>query len=305
VVVVGLIRGIKRALAYRALQREARVPGLTIQSKIRFKMAWDRDPILTTFADKIAVRSFVETRVGEKYLVPTLGEFDSATDIDFLTLPKQYVLKVNHGSGGIIIVSKKADRSLRLPNHINVGWERFEVHPDSLDSGRAAALLDHWLGMSLEWWPGRTPEWAYRNIRPRIYIEEFLNSETNEQLVEYKAFTFDGNVQAIRVMQGSISQGKSVAYFSRDWNRLAITFVEGGSPYPNLDIDVDPAFGRELVDVAERLMVGIDFARVDFIDDGGKLRVGEITNYPTAGAFEYLPATFDLWMGRDWHPQYR
>lgn len=302
---VGIRFTIRRALAYRKLRREAPVPGTTLQSKIRYKMAWDRDPLLTTFADKIAVRSFIKDRVGPSYLVPTLGEFDFAADIDFSTLPREYVLKVNHGSGGIIIVSEKADIAMRLPEHINVGWERFEVHPDCMDSERAAALLDRWLGMSLEWWPGRAPEWAYRNIRPRIYIEEFLNSETNEQLVDYKAFTFNGNVQAIRVMQGSIGQGKRVAYFSRDWNRLPITFVEGSIPYPNLDIEVDPAFGRHLVEVAERLMVGIDFARVDFIDDDGQLRVGEITNYPTAGDFDYVPTVFNSWMGSEWHPNYR
>ncbi len=302
---MGIRFTIRRALAYRKLRLEAPVPGTTLQSKIRYKMAWDRRPILTVFADKIAVRSFIEDRVGANYLVPELGVFDSATHIDFSTLPREFVLKVNHGSGGIIIVSERADKSLRLPNHVNVGWERFDVHPDSFNEKYARALLDMWLSMSFEWWPGRAPEWAYRNIRPRIYIEEFMNSKSSQQLVDYKAYTFNGEVQAIRVMKGSISKGKRVAYFARDWSRLPLTFVEGGSPYPDLEIDVDPPFGKQLVEVAERLMVGIDFARVDFIDDDGQLRVGEITNYPTAGVFDYEPTVFNSWMGREWHPNYR
>lgn len=267
-------------------------------------MAWDRRPILTTFADKIAVRSFIESTIGPDYLVPVLGAYGRASDIDYGGLPREFVLKVNHGSGGIIIVSEKTPRDVRLPAHTNVSWQRFDVHPESLNHEHANALLDHWLGMTFEWWPGRAPEWAYRNVRPQLFVEQFLNSQSDGPAVDYKAYTFNGEVQAIRIMQGAASERKSSAYFTREWEPLPFVFVEGGIPQQRLAIEVNPAFGLELVKVAELLMEGIDFARVDFIDDNGRLRVGEITNYPTAGNYTYQPDSFNEWMGRDWHPNY-
>jgi hypothetical protein len=302
---LGIRYNVQRALAYRQLKREARHPGTTIQSKIRYKMAWDRRPILTTFADKIAVRLFVESRIGADYLVPVVNIFSRASDLNFAELPRECVLKVNHGSGGVIVVSEKADRSLRLPDNINIGWERFDVHPDSLDHEHCRALLDHWLDMSFEWWPGRAPEWAYRDVQRQIYVETFLNSQSEGAAIDYKAYVFNGKVQVIRIMQGAASETKRSTYVTREWEPLPFAFVEGGIPQKPLTVEVDRAFGAELVKVAELLMKGIDFARVDFIDDDGKLRVGEITNYPTAGNYTYQPDSFNEWMGCDWHPNYR
>lgn len=267
-------------------------------------MAWDRRPILTTFADKIAVRSFIESTIGAEYLVPVLGIYNRASEIDYGCLPREFVLKVNHGSGGIIVVSDKTPRDVHLPTHTNVGWQRFDVHPESLNYEHANALLDHWLSMNFEWWPGRAPEWAYRNVRPQIYVEQFLNSLSDGPATDYKAYTFNGVVQAIRIMQGAASEKKRSAYVSREWEPLPFAFVEGGIPQKPLTVEVDREFGIELVNLAELLMKGIDFARVDFLDDDGRLRVGEITNYPTAGNYTYQPDSFNEWMGCDWHPDY-
>jgi hypothetical protein len=303
---VGLRHGFRRALAYRALQREARVPGSTLQSKIRFKMAWDRNPLITTFADKIAVRSFIESRIGADYLVPIWGVFDRAEQIDFSALPREFALKVNHGSGGVIIVSEEADRESRLPQLINVGWERFTIHPDSLDRDHAVAVLNHWLGMSFEWWPGRTPEWAYRHVQPQILIEKFLNSNSEDGLVEYKAYVAHGVVLAFRLIQGSVTGIQRAAFFTREFERLPVRYLDKGFPhFAPWESEVTPAFGADFVALAEQLMTGIDFGRVDCIVDNGVLRVGEITNYPTAGEYTYIPESFNAVIGRGWNPNYK
>ena len=66
-----------------------------------------------------------------------------------------------------------------------------------------------------------------------------------------------------------------------------------------------PAFGADFVALAEQLMSGIDFGRVDCIVDNGVLRVGEITNYPTAGEYSYTPESFNAVIGHGWNPNYK
>lgn len=293
-----------RLLAYRNIQSEANVPGDTITSKISYKMAWDRNPRLSIFADKLAVRDFVAERIGPQYLVPIIATYKSVNEIDFRGLPREFVLKVNHGSGGVIVVSETADRYKKLPSHSPTGWARFEVNPDSFEPEDAKFLLSYWMKLNYEWWPGRRPEWAYRNIVRRMFVEEFLPSPPGEFLSEFKAFVFNGRVQMIRVDRGTV-QGKSFAHYDREWNFLPVTFIEPGlSPHRSAPAETRPRFLDELINLSEALMRGHDFARVDFLHDSVSLRVGEITNYPTAGNFDYVPESFSVWLGKSWMPSY-
>lgn len=294
----------QRVLAYRKLKKENKKPGNTIQSKIKYKMAWDRNPLLSTFADKLATRTYIEKRIGQKYLVPILGVFDRANQIDFDSLPLQFVLKVNHGSGGIIVVSDKADKSNRFPQGLPVGWLRFEIHPNTFSAHDASKILDNWLELNYEWWPGKEPEWGYKDVAPKIFIEEFLNSQTADALFEFKVFVVNGRVQIIQVSHGNLHDGKSFAYYDRDWKFIPVIFNEGGTPHKCLEEQSPPKFLSDLISLSEILMRGVDFARVDFLDDGGILRIGEITNYPTAGNFDFVPSSFSELLGVDWHPKY-
>lgn len=61
----------------------------------------------TRLSDKYLVREYVIEKIGEQYLIPLLGVWDSFDDIDFNSLPDQSVLKANHGCGWNIIVRDK------------------------------------------------------------------------------------------------------------------------------------------------------------------------------------------------------
>jgi len=58
-------------------------------------------------SDKYAVREWIKEKIGEEYLIPILGVYNSAEEIDFDILPQQFVLKCNHGSAYNIIVKDK------------------------------------------------------------------------------------------------------------------------------------------------------------------------------------------------------
>jgi hypothetical protein len=299
-----LVDRIARARAYRSLRGAHSQPGRTLAAKILYKMAWDRSPRLRVFADKVAVRGYIAERVGEQYVVPTLFIADLDEDIDFSHLPREFVIKVSHGSGGVIVVTEWANPHVSLPEDPRVGWVRFEIHPDRLDTNRVMDLLAHWKGLNFEWWPGRNPEWAYRGVVPRVVVEPLIASATGGPPHEYKVFCVNGHAQVIRLDQGSVSGGKVFTHYDREWNHLDADFIEAGHRHQQGAVEREPAFLAELLGVAERLTDDVDFARVDLIDDNGSLRVGEITNYPTAGNFDFIPADFSHWFGKDWLPDY-
>ena len=80
----------------------------TFNEKIQWLKLYDSTSIKTKLADKYLVREWVAERIGEEYLIPLLGVWDSFDEIDFDALPDQFVLKANHGSGYNYIVEDKA-----------------------------------------------------------------------------------------------------------------------------------------------------------------------------------------------------
>lgn len=80
----------------------------TMTDKIHWLKLYDSTPLKGRLADKFLVREWVADTVGEEYLVPLLGVWDSPDEIDFASLPTSFVLKATHGSGWNILVPNKS-----------------------------------------------------------------------------------------------------------------------------------------------------------------------------------------------------
>ena len=80
---------------------------ITLNEKLQWLKIHDRKPIYTTMVDKLAAKQFVADRIGDKYLITTLGVWESFDQIDFDSLPQQFVLKCTHDSGGLVICRNK------------------------------------------------------------------------------------------------------------------------------------------------------------------------------------------------------
>src|SRR5437867_114146 len=80
----------------------------TFNEKVRWRMLKDRRPILTTFADKVAVREVVARLAGSEYLTECLAVVADARELDRTRLPREFVVKASHASGGVWIVSDGA-----------------------------------------------------------------------------------------------------------------------------------------------------------------------------------------------------
>jgi hypothetical protein len=292
--------------AYKTLQNKYPEPGATIQSKILYKMAWDRNPKMRIYADKWRVRKYIKDRIGEEYLVPLLGVYRRPSSINYEKMPSEFVLKVNHGSGGVIVVSNSAPVTNTLPRDIDsVGWERFEVQPANFSPELADKLLNRWLKMDYEFRPGCNPEWAYKKIKRKILVETLIRPTENLGLIELKVYCFDGEPQIIAKQAGSVS-GKSNSYYNSNWQWIEVSFHEKGVYWSKIPPGPPPKNLEKLLEIARGLSRETDFIRVDFFEDQlGSLMVGELTSYEVAGEMEYSPENFALLLGENWTPNYR
>ena len=81
------------------LRRQRRFPNFenptTLNEQIQWLKVYYRNPLLKACADKYTVRDFVSRQGGNDCLVPLHAVYSSAEEIDFDSLPEQFVLKVS------------------------------------------------------------------------------------------------------------------------------------------------------------------------------------------------------------------
>jgi hypothetical protein len=277
----------QRLRSARALLASISLPPTTYNEKVRYRIATDRRRILATFADRVAARDYVRERVGESILTRVYAITSSPETLSRADLPREFVLKVSHGSGGMIIVAGHAPRVQRLPRP-PVGWQRLHVHPDSLDWENLIDLSRHWLSLRYE-----PSEWAYSKARPRVIIEEHLASDGTTP-PDYKFLVFDGRVRVIWVDQDRFGDHRR-NFYSPAWESLDV-----GMNYPCGNLVPRPAKLDAMIAVAERLADRIDFVRVDLYNIDDRIIFGELTNYPEGGWARFDPPEFDAELGSLW-----
>lgn len=289
--------------AERTLRKSAKNPD-TIDKKIRYKMSYDRRDFLSVFADKIAVRNYVAKCIGKEYLtsVYAILEPNSVDDFNPDTLPKSFVIKANHSSGGVIIVSEHADRHAILPKieAQKVGFDRFLIHSDNADWILIRQILKKWFNLSYYYTPGFYPEWAYKNIKPRVIIEEYLGHQS-EVLNDYRFFTFNGQCEFISTGPPYHYQGGILRdFYSVLWSKIPTRCCH----YSNCEtVQPRPRELDNMIRIAESLAMGTDHVRVDLYEThGGRVIFGEMTNYHNGGKFEFIPKSFNFELGKSWHP---
>jgi len=286
-----------RSTSYRRLKREAPEHPVGFSEKLLYRMAHDRRPLLTVFADKVAVRDYVAARVGTDVLPVTYGIYNDARAIEWARIPTDFVLKASHGSGATAIVWSGAPRGTKRPTpHERRTWTwRAVLHPEDLDRVALGELAAGWLDLSYEMTTLR-PEWAYADVTPRLLVEELLLDGSDHFPNDYKFFMFDGHCAAVRAHTDRFGQHRA-QWLSEEWIPLdaqtpSIAPFEGVFPRPT-------NFAR-LLEVAKELSRGVDFVRVDLYDLDDRVVFGEMTNYPSAGKVVYTPTTFDAYLGSFW-----
>ena len=241
----------------------------SFNEKLNWLKLYDRKKVYTTMVDKCNVKSFVADIIGEEHIIPTLGIWERIDDIDFDSLPNQFVLKCTHDSGSTIIIKdKKASDIRKIKKAIQKNLKR-----DFFYVAR---------------------EWPYKNIKAKIIAEEYLTDESNTELKDYKLFCFNGEPRIIQVDYNRFIDHKRNLY-DTEWNE-----IDAQIEYPSdkTRVIAKPRTLNKLLELSKKLSFGIPFVRTDFYCVDDKVFFGELTFYPGAGFEKIHPENFDEILGR-------
>lgn len=242
----------------------------TFNEKLQWLKLYDRNPLYTQLVDKQGVKEYVADKIGEQYVIPTLGVWDSFDDIDFEMLPNQFVLKCTHDSGGVVIVTDKA---------------KFDC------LGAKKKIED---SLAVEFYKtGR--EWPYKNVPHRIIAEQYMIDERLGELKDYKFFCFNGEPKYLFIASDR-NKGKQEVkfdYFDIDFNRLPLR----QAAHPNSTYDIErPKTYHEMVRIAAELSKGIPQVRIDLYEVNGHVYFGEYTFFHHGGMVPFVPEEYDyIW----------
>ena len=242
----------------------------TYNQKIQWLKVYNRNPIYTTMVGKYEAKKYVADIIGEEYIIPTLGVWNRFEDIDFDSLPDQFVLKCTHDSGGICIVKDKSkfDKE-KARKQFKVALKR---NPYCVDR-----------------------EWPYKNVKPRIIAEEYMEDTATKELRDYKIFTFDGEAKALFVATERASELEETKFdfFDMEYNHLDIR-----NGHPNATVPPEkPKNLDEMKVLAEKLSKNVPHLRVDFYEVNGKTYFGELTFFHWSGMKPFEPYQWDETFG--------
>lgn len=238
----------------------------TFTEKLQWLKLYDRKPEYTDIVDKYEVKKIVADKIGEEYIIPTLGLWNSVDEIDWDNLPQQFVLKTTNGSdsGGVVICKNKAE----------------------FDREAARKKLSKSLKSDVY---KTMREWPYKNIKKRILAEAYLTDEYNTdnqqiennggQLKDYKFYCFGGTPKFMLIASNRFTN-HNFNYYDMDFNKLPLTSAVGSQAEVVFE---KPERFDEMIKIATVLSQGFAHIRVDLYSSGGKVYFGELTFYDSSG----------------------
>ncbi|MBQ6707718.1 MAG: glycosyl transferase [Clostridia bacterium] len=224
-------------------------------------------PEYTELVDKIAVRKYISEKIGEDALFPLLGSWDTFEDIDFDSLPDKFVLKCNHDSGSVKIIDDK----------------------NSIDKKDLSAFFNRRLKLNA-FCLGR--EYPYKNVKPQIMAEAFMETPDGQGLNDYKFFCFNGKPEILFVATDRATDVK-FDFFDMDFNHLDIYNIheQSGKDIPK------PSCFEEMKEIAAKLTQGMEFVRLDLYEINGHIYFGEFTFFHGGGYYLFHPEHWEKDLG--------
>ena len=282
---------IDRLLGYPAFKRRyldqagyplnLRAP-VTVGDKVGWRKINDRNPDFPILADKLRVRDYVAMRLGKAAgaaLFPRLYLVtDRAAELDLERLPADLIIKANHASGWIMI--------LREGRPVDADWVR--------------RVCRHWLRRT---YSPQKQEWAYRQIPRRILVEELLLDPQGRIPDDVKFHMYDGICRRCTVETGRDATVKW-RHYAPDWTSYDRANTNAAAKAKLAPERPRPARFEAMLDVAEKLSLGTDYLRVDFLDLGERFFLTELTVYPGHGMggndFERDVELAKFWRNPSW-----
>lgn len=241
----------------------------TFNEKLQWLKIYGDYENLEKWVDKYEIKEILGKIFGRQYVIPNLGIWNSFDEIDFDMLPKQFVLKCTHDSGGVVVCKDK----------------------DSFDYNNAKKIIEQSMKRNF-FFVGR--EKPYKNVRPRILAEKFMVDESGE-LIDYKVHNFNGVPKFVLVCSERFAKsGLKEDFYDVEWNHLDVARVS----HPNaLSKMPCPRTMSQMLDFSRKISEKFKFVRTDFYEIEGQLYFGEITFFPASGFEKFVPDGWDLKFG--------
>ena len=238
------------------------------------KLQWlklnDRKPEYSTMVDKYEVRGYIGDLLGDKYLIPCLGIYDSVDDIDIDALPDKFVLKCTHDSGSVEICKDKSSFDIEGARH-----------------RLSQAMKRNYYATYREW--------PYKYVKPRIIAEGYLEGDGGD-LKDYKVMCFNGEAKIIEVHENRFVEGKvhTQTFYDREWNIVPLTQIE--------TVTVDRPGERprqldEILRLSELIAKNMYHARIDWYIERDKIYFGEITFFDGSGFESFSTPEMERMLG--------
>jgi hypothetical protein len=241
----------------------------SFNEKLQYLKLYNRNCSLVNMVDKYQVKDIVSDLIGHQYIIPSYGVWNRFEDIDFAALPKQFVLKTTHDSGGVVICKDKSFFDYDLARKTLVRHQKMKYFY-------------------------KAREWPYKYVEPRILAEKYVENKTQDSLVVYKVFCMSGKPYIIQVIQGDKTSEETIDYFDTDWHLLDLK-----QNYDNSSIHLPrPTQLEKMLELSRILSKDQPFIRVDWYEVAGKLLFSEFTFFSDAGFEPFHPESWDLKLGQ-------
>lgn len=265
-------RVIVKEINDRYFKAFGRLPDLENPQTWTEKLQWlklnHRNSLMPVAADKYRVRDYVASRGLDGILTELISVYDTADEIDFESLPEQFVLKVNHDSGGVIVVPDKS-----------------QVSTEEIRARLKHILRKPYAGGV------RMGEWHYQFIPRKILAEKYLGAML-EQAAEYRLHCMNGEVRFISV--GELGEdGRLSSLYTPDWQE-----IDAALEFQRCRLTVArPDMLDELIETARTLAKDFVYVRVDLYHFESRIHFGELTFFPGAGFAALEPREWDHTFG--------
>lgn len=228
-----------------------------------------RDPLMTKCADKYLVREYITEKGFSEILVDLYGVYKNPEHINIDQLPEKFIIKTTNGSGTNYICKSKKDFDIKQVRNQLSKWMTRNIYSASR-------------------------EWAYKNITPRIIVEELIEDFSNEfdGINDYKIFCFNGKVEYI-VVDVDRSVGHKRNIYTKDWD-----LINTSTDYPQINKEIIKPEGLDkMIEIAEILSEEFPHVRVDLYWVNNRIYFGELTFYPWTGYIYFSKDEFDYELG--------
>ena len=244
----------------------------TFTEKIQWMKLYNKSSLCTKLVDKYAVRDYVKECIGENHLVPLLGVWSAFDEINFEKLPNKFVLKTTHDSGGVFICRDKRKLDIKMAQKIIEG-----------------SLSRNYF------WKGR--EYPYKNVKPRIIAEKFMEGSDRGYLVDYKFFCFNGKPKVLFFVSDRYNANNTPPKFDYyDMNLQHLPVRSKGHDNATTPLSHFSEFS-EMKRLAGILSEGFPHVRVDLFLSQGKIYFGEMTFHHDGGLVPFIPNEWDRKFG--------